>query len=61
MLYNEGREIVRIDTRLYHYHFKERLRYVSGEYYKRYANLSQYGAARRAELINQGIDIDYSE
>lgn len=61
VLYNEGREIVRIDTRLYHYHFKERLRYVSGEYYKRYANLSQYGAARRAELLKQGIDIDYSE
>ena len=52
---------MRIDTRLYHYHFKERLRYVSGEYYKRYANLSQYGAARRAELLKQGIDIDYSE
>ena len=61
VLYNEGREIVRIDTRLYHYHFKERLRYVSGGYYKRYANLSQYGAARRAELLKQGIDIDYSE
>jgi len=61
VLYNEGREIVRIDTRLYHYHFKERLRYVSGEYYKRYASLSQYGAARRAELLKQGIDIDYSE
>lgn len=61
VLYNEGRAIVRIDTRLYHYHFKERLRYVSGEYYKRYGNLSQYGAARRAELLKQGIDIDYSE
>jgi thioredoxin-related protein len=61
VLYNEGRETVRIDTHLYHYHFKERLRYVSGEYYKRDANLSQYGAARRAELLKQGIDIDYSE
>lgn len=61
VLYNEGREIVRIDTRLYHYHFKERLRYVSGEYYKRYASLAQYNAARRSELLKQGIDIDYSE
>jgi thioredoxin-related protein len=61
VLYNEGRVILRIDTHLYHFHFKERLRYVSGEYYKRYASISQYSAARRSELLKQGIDIDYSE
>jgi thioredoxin-related protein len=60
-LYNEGRLIARIDARLYHFHFKERLRYVSGEYYKRYESASRYGAARRAELLEQGITIDYSE
>jgi len=60
-LYDEGRLIARIDARLYHFHFKERLRYVSGGYYKRYASLSQYSAARRGELRTQGIDIDYSE
>jgi len=61
VLYNEGRDIVRIDGRLYHFHFKERLRYVSGEYYKRYDSLSQYNAERRRELGKQGIDIDYAE
>jgi thioredoxin-related protein len=61
VLYDGGREITRIDGRLYHFHFKERLRYVSGGYYKRYASLSQYSAARRSELRQQGIDIDYSE
>jgi thioredoxin-related protein len=60
-LYDEGRLIARIDARLYHFHFKERLRYVSGGYYKRYASQSQYNAARRGELRAQGIDIDYAE
>lgn len=60
-LYDEGRLIARIDARLYHFHFKERLRYVSGGYYKRYASQSRYNAERRAELRTQGIDIDYAE
>lgn len=60
VLYDERRPLVRIDARLYHYHFKERLRYVSGGYYKR-QSLGEYGAARRAELMKQGINIDYSE
>jgi len=34
---------------------------VSGAYYKRYAGLSQYNAARRSELLRQGVDIDYAE
>lgn len=60
-LYNEGRLIARIDARLYHFHFKERLRYVSREDYKRYDSTSRYSAARRAELLEQGVTIDYSE
>jgi len=61
VLYNEGREIVRIDTHLYHFHLKERLRYVSGAYYERYGSYAPYGAARRSELLEQGVTIDYSE
>ncbi len=60
VLYNEGREIARGDGILYHFHFKERLRYVSGGYYKRYSP-SAYSAARRKELLEQGVSIDYSE
>jgi hypothetical protein len=37
------------------------LRYVSGGHYKRFASIPQYNAARRAELLKQGIDIDYAE
>lgn len=61
VLFDEGREVFRFDGRLYHFHFKEALRYVSGGHYKRFASLSQYNAARRAELLKQGVDIDYSE
>jgi thioredoxin-related protein len=61
VLYDEGREIMRIDGQLYRFHLKERLRYVSGKHYKRFESLSQYNAARRAELLEQGIDIDYGE
>ena len=61
VLYDEGREIFRFDGHLYHFHFKEALRFVSGGHYKRFATMSQYNAARRAELSRQGIDIDYSE
>ncbi|MDX1375340.1 MAG: thioredoxin fold domain-containing protein [Burkholderiales bacterium] len=59
-LYDAGRAVVLIDSRLYHYHFKERLRYVSGGYYKRMSP-SQYSAARRDELLRQGVTIDYAE
>jgi thioredoxin-related protein len=61
VLFNEGREIFRVDARLYHYHFKESLRYVSGGYYKQYDSISRYNAARREELMGQGIDINYAE
>ena len=61
VLFNEGREIFRMDSLLYHFHFKEALRYVSGGYYKRYQGIFSYNAARRQELLRQGIDIDYSE
>lgn len=61
VLFNEGHQIFRIDNRLYHFHFKEALRYVSGGYYRPYDNISSYNAARRDELPKQGIDIDYAE
>ena len=61
VLFDEGREIFRIDGQLYHFHFKEALRYVSGGHHRRYPNISAYNAARREELLQQGIDIDYTE
>ncbi|MGA9033502.1 MAG: thioredoxin fold domain-containing protein [Sulfuricaulis sp.] len=61
VLFNEGKERARVDGMLYHFHFKELLRYVSGGYYKEFGSFSQYNAARRAELLQQGINIDYAQ
>lgn len=61
VLFDEGRQIFGFDGHLYHFHFREALHYVSGGHYKRFASISQYNAARRAELTRQGVDIDYSE
>ncbi|MBI3044626.1 MAG: thioredoxin fold domain-containing protein [Betaproteobacteria bacterium] len=61
VLYDEGREVFRFEGRLYHFHFKEALRYVSGGHYRRFGGISKYNAARREELLKQGINIDYSE
>lgn len=60
-LFDEGREVFRIDGRFYHFHFKEALRYVSGGHYRRFDTFTAYSAARREELLGQGIDIDYAE
>ena len=61
VLFDEGREVFRFEGHLYRFHFKEALRYVSGGHHRRFASISRYNAARRAELTRQGIDIDYSE
>ncbi len=60
-LFNEGELRNLIDNRLFHYHFKERLRYVSGRHYEIYLTTPGYNAMRREELLKQGINIDYSE
>ena len=60
VFFNEGKERVRMDGMQYHYHFKELLRYVSGKHYRRHASFSSYNAARREELLQQGVVIDYS-
>lgn len=61
ILFDDAREIARVDGRLYHFHFRERLRYVSGGHYKRFDSYSKYSAARREELLKQGFTIDYAE
>jgi thioredoxin-related protein len=61
VLFNEGKQRMRMDGMQYHYHFKELLRYVSGRYYRDYASFPSYNAARREELLSQGAVIDYSQ
>ena len=61
IFFDEGREVSRMDGRLYHFHFSERLRYVGGRYHKRFESYSKYSAARREELLKQGVTINYAE
>jgi thioredoxin-related protein len=61
VFFNEGKERMRMDGMQYHYHFKELLRYVSGRHYRQHATFSSYNAARREELLQQGVVIDYSQ
>jgi thioredoxin-related protein len=60
-LINEAAVRTRMDGMQFHFHFKELLRYVSGKYYHQYDTPSLYNAARREELLKQGVVIDYSQ
>ena len=60
VLFNEGNEITRADGRLYHFHYKELLRYVSGGYYQQYPTYLKYLGIRQKQLLDAGVDIDFS-
>ena len=61
VLFDEGREATRMEGRLYKFHFKELLRFVSSGAYKRYERFGFYLDERQQEIINQGTNIDFSE
>ncbi|MDX1809625.1 MAG: thioredoxin fold domain-containing protein [Sulfurospirillaceae bacterium] len=60
LLYNEKKLQLKIDALLYSFHLKERLRYVSGEYYKKYKTYSEYSHMRKNKLLKEGVTIDLS-
>ena len=57
VLFDEGKEVTRLDGMLFSFHFKELFRYVGGGYYKKYSTYNEYLAERQAELLKQGTDI----
>jgi len=57
LLFDKGELIRRYDSLLFHHHFKEGFRYVSGGYYKT-GDYRAYSEARTEELLTQGINID---
>ena len=59
LLFDDGELIARSDSLLYPFHFKEMLRYVAGGFY---AEMDQrgYSRQRREELLDAGVDIDFS-
>ncbi|MBF0263703.1 MAG: thioredoxin fold domain-containing protein [Gammaproteobacteria bacterium] len=59
ILYDQGKEIMRIESMLYKYHFTEVLRYVAEGHYKKYPkSFYDYLDVRTAELVKQGVNID---
>jgi thioredoxin-related protein len=61
VLFDNKKEITRIDGFLYSFHFKEVFRYVSGKYYKEFETYNEYLSERQQELIKKGINIDISK
>lgn len=60
ILFDQGKEITRLEGRLYHFHYKELLRYVSGGFYKQYPTYIDYLGPRQKALLQAGINIDVS-
>ena len=58
VFFDGGDEIARADGQLYHFHYKEMLRYAAKSLYFQYPTYLIYLAARQRELVNQGVDID---
>jgi thioredoxin-related protein len=61
VLFDNKKEIARIDALLYSFHFKELFRFVSGGYYTQYHTFLDYLKPRQNELLKQGINIDISD
>lgn len=61
VLFNNKKEIVRIDALLYSFHFKELFRFVSGKHYDKYHTFLDYLGVRQKNLLDKGINIDISD
>jgi thioredoxin-related protein len=62
VLFDEGREIARIESELYRFHFTELLRYVGDGLYWDYPDsFYDYLGVRTDELLSQGEDVDLGE
>ena len=60
ILFDQGKEISRIESLLYSYHFREALRYVGAGFHKK-MDRSQYSEQRREELLSSGVNIQLSD
>lgn len=62
VLFDQGKEIMRIQSRLYGYHFREILRYVGEGFYKTYPDsFYDYLNVRTQELRDAGQDVNVGE
>jgi thioredoxin-related protein len=60
MLYTEGKEINKINSMIYPFHFREAFRYIRTGAYKTMSG-SEYSKARIEELLLAGENVDYGE
>lgn len=58
VLFDGGTEITRADGQLYHFHYKELLRYVAKGMYLEYPTYLLYLSARQKQLVAEGVTID---
>lgn len=62
VLFDRGKEVMRITSNLYTYHFEEILRYVGERHYEKYPeSFYDYLDVRTAEIIASGRDVDLSK
>lgn len=59
ILFDRGKEITRIDNRLYSWHFKAFVKWVAGRHYEKYNNVYTYMAKLREEHLARGEDVSY--
>ena len=58
VLFDKGKEIIRIDGMLRSFHFQQVLRYVADKQYEQYPSFSGYRRASQQEILKSGRDID---
>ena len=62
VMFDQGREVLRIDTMLYSYHFAGHLRYVGERHYEEYPeSVYEYLRVYRQEILDSGENIDISK
>ena len=62
VLFDKHKEVARIQSMLYRYHFTELLRYVAERHYEKYPdNFYGWLDTRTAEIIKTGKDVDFSK
>ncbi len=58
VMFDRGREIMRIDGMRRTFHFQQALRYVAERHYESYPQYRDYARARQERLLGSGQDID---
>ncbi len=58
VLFDKGKEIIRIDGMLRSFHFQQVLRYVAERHYAQYPNFGDYRKASSQAILKSGRDID---